>query len=77
MLHEFQKLLLSLSKRATFLLSFSSLSLSTNQHREFHSGALMQVWRGEWIFLPYLTSSLSLFAPISIGEANIFTWLYP
>jgi hypothetical protein len=55
----------SLSKGATFLFS---LFLSTSQHREFHSGALMQGWRGEWIFP--LSSPLSL---STIGEANIFT----
>jgi hypothetical protein len=37
----------SVSERATFLLSFSSLSLSTRQHREFLSGALTQTWSGQ------------------------------
>jgi hypothetical protein len=46
----------ALCQRATFLipipLSLSlSLSLSTSQHREFHSGAFMQGWRSELIFL--------------------------
>jgi hypothetical protein len=50
------------SERAIFLLFFSSLSLSTNQHMEFHSGALMQRWRGEWIFsLPSLSLSTNQF----------------
>jgi hypothetical protein len=63
----------SLSKRATFLLSFAFLSLSTSHYREFHSGALVQGWRDEWIFLlPF-----PLFPPASIKEANLFTWLYP
>jgi hypothetical protein len=73
-LQESRKLSVSFSERATFLLSFSPLSLSTSQHRECHSGILMQRWKGEWIFL--LPFPLSL-PTISIGEANIFTWLHP
>jgi hypothetical protein len=48
---------LPLSQRATFLLSFPILPPYTSQHREFHSGALLPEWRGEWI-LPFPFPSL-------------------